>query len=84
MDDLDVKVPESSGIIRESPSIRLVDKKRGLSDGSDSKHDSEANFRHERCKRHKTATPTNIGVSLGSDFFYDIESCLTSLPCFFL
>ena len=79
MEDLDVEAPEFSGIIRESPGIRLVDKKRGLRDESDSKHDCEANFRHEGCKRHKTVTPTNIRVSLSDDFFYDMESCSTEL-----
>jgi len=95
MDDLNGEAPESSGIIRESSGIHLVDKKWGLRDESDSEHDSEANFRHG-CKRHETVTPTNIGVSLGDDFFHDIESYSTepanldevalfdlSLPVFF-
>jgi len=34
MDDLDVEVPECGGIIRESLGIRLIDKNRGLRDGS--------------------------------------------------
>jgi len=52
-------------------------KKHGLTDGSDSEHDFEANFRHRGCKRHKIVTPTDIGVRLRDDFFDDIESCLT-------
>ena len=36
MDGLDVNVPESDYIIQESLGIRLVNKKRGLKDGSDS------------------------------------------------
>jgi len=69
MDDFDVKVLESDGIIRESPGIHLVDKKWGLGDGSDSDHDSEANFWHGVRKRHETVTSTNIEVSLGNGFF---------------
>jgi len=45
----------------------------GLRDGSDSEYDSEANFRHGGCKRHETITLANIGVSLGYEFFDDIE-----------
>ena len=79
MDDLDGKEPESDGIIRESLGIRLIDKKWGLRDGSDSEYDSEANFKHGAHKRHETITPTNIGVILGDDFFNDIESYSTEL-----
>ena len=74
----------------ESPGIRLIDKKRGLRDRSDSDYDSEANFKHEWRKRHETITPTNMGVSLGDDFFDDKESCLTEpgnldeVPLFYL
>jgi len=68
MDDLDVKLPESGSIIRESLRIRLVNNKWGLRDRSDSEHDLEANFRHRGLKRYETVTPTNIGVSLGDDF----------------
>ena len=45
MDDLYGKAPKSSGVIRESPGIHLIDKKWGLRDESDSECDSEANFR---------------------------------------
>jgi len=79
MDDLYVDVPKSGCIIRESPGIRLIDNKWGLRDRSDSEHDSEANFRHGGRKRHETITPTNIEVSLGDDFVYDIEGCSTKL-----
>ena len=58
-----------STVASESPSIRLVDKTRALRDGSDSEHDSEANFRHGARKRHETGTPINIGVNLGVNFF---------------
>jgi len=75
MDDLDGKAPESGGIIQESPSIRLIDKKCGLRDECDNEYDSEANFRHGWRKGHETITPTNIGVSFRDDFFDDIESC---------
>jgi len=54
MDDLDVNMPESGGSIRESPSICVVSKKRGLSDGSDNEHNPEVNFRHGGHKRHET------------------------------
>jgi len=77
MDDLDGKTLECGGIIREPPSIRLVDKKRGFRDWSDNEHDSEVNFKHGGGKRRETVTPTNIGVRLGDEFFDDIESCLT-------
>jgi len=77
MDDLDSKVPESGGIIRESPGIHLIEKKRGLRDRSDSEYDFEANFRHGGHKRRETITPTTFGGSLGDDFFDDIESCST-------
>jgi len=43
MDELDVKAPEFSNIIWDSPGIHLVDKKRAFSDGSDKKHDSKEN-----------------------------------------
>jgi len=56
MDDLDVKVRESCGIIRESLGIHLIDKRWDLSDESDSEHDSKANFKHGRHKRHETVT----------------------------
>ena len=79
MDDLDGKAPESGGIIQESPSIRLIDKKCGLRDECDNEYDSEANFRHGWRKGHETITPTNIEVSLGDDFVYDIEGCSTKL-----
>jgi len=46
MDNLDVKAPESDGIIQESPGIHLVGKKWGLRDESDSEHKSKVNFRH--------------------------------------
>ena len=75
MDDLDVKASESDSIIRESPGIHLVDKKWGLSDESGSVYDSEANFWRGGYKRHKTITPTNIGVNLRNEFFDDIKSC---------
>jgi len=68
---------ESGGIIQESPGIRPIDKKWGLRDGSDSKYDFEVNFRHGGRKRCETMTPTNIRMSLGDNFFYDIESCST-------
>jgi len=71
---MDDKVPETDGIIRESPDIHLIEKKRGR---SDSEYDSEANFRHGGCKRCETMTPTAVGGSLGDDFFDDIESCST-------
>ena len=77
MDDLDGKAPESGGIIRESPGIQLIAKKRGLRDGSHSEYDFETNFRHGEHKRHETITCTNIGVSLGDYFFDDIESSST-------
>jgi len=38
------KTPKFGGIIQESPGIRLVDKKRGLRDKSNSEHDFEVNF----------------------------------------
>ena len=60
MDDLDIKALESGGSFQESFYIHLINKKQGLSDGSDSEHDSEANFEHEGCKRHEIVTPTNI------------------------
>jgi len=78
MDDLYVKAPKFGGIIRESPSIHFVYKKWGLRDGSDSEHDSEANFKHGGHKRHETV-PTDIGLSLEDDFFDDIETYLTEL-----
>jgi len=77
MDDLDSKVPESGGIIRESPGIHLIEKKQGLRDMSDSEYDFEANFRHGGRKRRETVTPTTFGGSLGDDFFDDIETCST-------
>jgi len=77
MDDLDGKALKSDGIIRGSFGIRLVDKKWGLIDGSNSEHDPEANFRHRGCTRHETVIPINIGVSLRDGFFYDIKSCST-------
>ena len=70
-------MPKSSGIIRESPSIYLVYKKRDLRDESDSEHDSKANIRHGGCKRHKTVTHTNIRLSLEDDCSDDIKSCST-------
>ena len=74
---MDGKALEFDGIIRESSRIHLIDKKQGLRDGSNSEYDSEANFRHGGRKRHETITPTNIGVGLRDDFFYEIESCST-------
>jgi len=68
-DDLDGKVLESGGIIRQSPGIHLIDKKWALRDEIDSEYYSEANFRHGGRKRKETITPTNIGVSLRGDFF---------------
>jgi len=79
MDDSDGKAPQSGGIIRESPSIHLIDRKQSLGDESDCEYDSEANFRHEGCKRYETITPTNIGEPLRDDFFDDIESCSIEL-----
>ena len=79
MDEFNVQALESCGTIRESPDICLVDKKWGLTDGSDIKHDSEANFKHGGCKRRKIVTPIDIGVSLVDDFFDDKESCSTEL-----
>ena len=79
MDDLDGKAPESDDIIRRSLGIRLVDKKRGLRDWSDSDNDFEANLRLGGRNKHETITPTNVGVSLGDDFFDDIHCCSTEL-----
>jgi len=69
--------PESSGTIRESPGLRLVNKKWGLTDGSNNEHDFEANSRYGGPKRRETVSPIDIRVSLGDDFFNDIESCST-------
>jgi len=33
------------------------------------------NFRYGRHKRYEIMTPRDIGVTLGDDFFYDMESC---------
>ena len=77
IDNLNGKVPESSGTIRGSPGIHLIDRKWGLRDGSHNEHDSEVNFKHGGRKRHETITPTYIRVSLEDDFFDDIESCST-------
>jgi len=46
MNDFDSKAPESDGIIRKSPDIHLIEKKRGLRDGSNSEYDFKANFKH--------------------------------------
>ena len=75
MDDLDSKAPESGGIIGESPSIRLIEKKRSVGDRSESEYDSEANFRNGGRKRCEAMTPTTVGRRLGDDFFDDVESC---------
>jgi len=74
MDDLDSTAPESGGIIRESPGIRLIEKKWGLRDVSDSEYDSDANFRHGGRKRPETMTPTTFKGSLRDEFFNDIKS----------
>jgi len=79
MDDLDNKAPESDGIIRESPGIHLIEKKRGLRHGSDSEYDSEANFRHGGQKRRETMTLTTVRGSLGDNFFNNVKSYSTEL-----
>ena len=58
----------------ESLGICPVDKEQDFRDGSDNEHDSKANFRRAGRKRHLSVTPTNIGVSLGEEFFDHTES----------
>ena len=74
-EDSDVEGQKSCDDACASLGIHLTNRKWVLVKGSDSNPYFEVNFKHGGHKRRKIVIPRDARVSLGDDFFADLESC---------